>query len=166
MIDLYLLRHGIAVEPGTPGYNEENRPLTPEGRDKMETAAEGMRKLGIAFEALWASPLLRARETAEIVKALLPFKGKVEIEKGLLPGSSLRGLLEKLKDRREKSFLLAGHEPSLSEWIHSLLGADPGHSILMKKGALCHLKLHGDLRYPEAELLGLWQPRSLRLCAG
>jgi len=59
--------------------------------------------------------------------------------------------------------MLVGHEPSLSLWVQSLLGFETGHSILLKKGALCHLLLHGELL--EAELLALLQPRVLRLCA-
>ena len=41
-MDLYILRHGIAVEPGTPGYeNDADRPLTPEGQRKLEQIADG-----------------------------------------------------------------------------------------------------------------------------
>ena len=33
MNELYIVRHGIAVEPGTPGMPDDERPLTRQGRE-------------------------------------------------------------------------------------------------------------------------------------
>ncbi len=166
MITLYFLRHAIAEEPGTGTFTEETRPLTSEGIEKMEKAAQGMKNLGLEFQALWSSPLTRALQTAEIVKKAFDFKKDIEIEIGLSPGSSLQNLLKKISLRKEKSFLMTGHEPSLSLWIQSLLGMRPSNAVIMKKAALCHLQLHGDLLHPETELISLFQPKILRLAAG
>lgn len=165
MIDLYFLRHAIAEEPGTGHYTEEARPLTSEGIEKMGKAAQGMKNLGLEFQVIWSSPLTRALQTAEIVKKAFNFKKDIEVETGLAPGSSLPNLLKKISLRKEKSFLLTGHEPSLSLWIHALLGMRASNAVLMKKGALCHLQLHGDLSHPETELISLFQARALRLAA-
>ena len=35
MNELYILRHGIAVEPGTPGMPDDERPLTAKGEKRM-----------------------------------------------------------------------------------------------------------------------------------
>lgn len=164
--ELFILRHGIAVEVGTPGHTEETRELTPEGIEKMILATQGMKRLGIEFDVLFASPLKRAQQTAEIVKKYLPFEGKIETEALLCPGSSLPIFLKKLSLRKEKRFMIVGHEPSLSQWAQNLLGFERGNSILLKKGALCHLILHGELVRPKAELLALLQPRALRRSAG
>lgn len=164
--ELFILRHGIAVEVGTPGYTEETRELTPEGIEKMILATQGMKRLGIEFDALFASPLKRAQQTAEIVKKYLPFQGKIETEELLCPGSSLPLFLKKLSLRKEKRFMIVGHEPTLSQWAQNLLGCERGNSILLKKGALCHLILHGELPRVKAELVALLQPRALRQSAG
>ena len=72
IMDLYLLRHGIAVEPGSPGYAKDaDRPLTPEGERKLGQIAEAMEALELSFDLILSSPYVRARQTAEIVAATL-----------------------------------------------------------------------------------------------
>ena len=39
-MQLLLIRHGIAIERGTPGISDEDRPLTPEGEKKFRKAAQ------------------------------------------------------------------------------------------------------------------------------
>ena len=41
-MELLIVRHAIAVEQGTPGVSDEERPLTPEGRTKFTKAARGL----------------------------------------------------------------------------------------------------------------------------
>ncbi|HMO59622.1 MAG TPA: phosphoglycerate mutase family protein, partial [Roseiflexaceae bacterium] len=69
MLDLYLLRHGIAADATATG--DAARPLTAEGITKMEAAANGMLKLGIDIGLILSSPLVRAHETAAIVARTL-----------------------------------------------------------------------------------------------
>ena len=67
-MNLYILRHGIAVEHGAPGYAKDaDRPLTPEGERKLGQIAEAMKALELTFDLILSSPYLRARQTAEIV---------------------------------------------------------------------------------------------------
>ncbi len=164
-VELFFLRHAIALEAGTSHYSEESRPLTEEGIQKMRLEVKGMKHLGLSFEALLSSPLTRAHQTAEIVKKNLPFQGKIEIEEELRPGGSLSSLLKKISHRNEQIFLLVGHEPTLSQWVQNLLGFDSESSLLLKKGGLCHLLLAGNLSAPRAELRALLPPRVLRLSA-
>jgi len=63
---LYVLRHGVAEEVGPEGTDGSRR-LTPGGRRKLRAAAVGMRALGLTFDAILTSPLVRAAETAAIV---------------------------------------------------------------------------------------------------
>ncbi len=39
MNELYVVRHGIAVDPGTPGIPDDERPLTPKGEKRMREIA-------------------------------------------------------------------------------------------------------------------------------
>ena len=66
-MDLYLLRHAIAVDRDTPNIDDSERPLTVDGRKKMERVAEAMRALDLEFNWILTSPYLRALQTAEIV---------------------------------------------------------------------------------------------------
>lgn len=157
-MELYFLRHGIAVEAEEFKGPDSERPLTLEGRRKMIEEIQGMKALGISFDALLSSPWLRAKQTAELVKKHLPFEKDLEIEPLLIPGSPFEKLLKKLAERSVKSALLVGHEPSLSFWIQSLLEME--QSLRLKKGGLCHLSLE---ERGGVELLALWTPKSLRL---
>src|SRR5207247_1682185 len=67
---LYVLRHGVAEEVGPEGTDGSRR-LTPGGRRKLRAAAAGVRGLGVAFDAILTSPLVRAGETAAIVAEAL-----------------------------------------------------------------------------------------------
>ena len=67
-MELYILRHAIAVERGSPGFEEDStRPLTPAGEGKMRQIAKGMRALSVDPDLILSSPYVRARQTAEIV---------------------------------------------------------------------------------------------------
>lgn len=159
-MELYFLRHAIAIEPEEFKGSDVERPLSAEGRKKMIEEVQGMKALGISFDTLLSSPLLRARQTAELVKKHLPFAGEIQIEPLLIPGSNFEKLIEKLTQRDEKSVMLVGHEPSLSLWIQALIGMR--QSLRLKKGGLCHLLLEED-GARSVELLALFPPKSLRL---
>ena len=60
-VRLYLVRHAKAA----PGDPDELRPLTPEGREEARRLAE--RLAAERPDAVVTSPLLRARETAEVL---------------------------------------------------------------------------------------------------
>ncbi|KAB2839708.1 histidine phosphatase family protein, partial [bacterium] len=77
-VEIYFLRHAVAVLRGSGEVSDAERPLTAAGRSKMIAAVRGMRRLGVRFDALLSSPLLRAVQTAELVKKHLPFQGELE----------------------------------------------------------------------------------------
>ena len=66
---LIIIRHATAVPHGTPGYADEDRPLTPEGEAKFREAARGLARAYDRPDALLTSPWLRARQTAAIAGA-------------------------------------------------------------------------------------------------
>ena len=141
-MNLYVLRHGIAVEPGTPGYERDaDRPLTPEGERKLWRIAEAMEALELSFDLILSSPYLRALQTAEIVAKALKGRKKVELSESLTPGGSTKKLVELLNrvQPSPESVLLVGHEPYLSGLISLLVSGDAGFAVVMKKGGLCKL---------------------------
>ena len=161
-LQLYFLRHAVAVERGEGDFAEEERPLTVKGRQKMIDAIRGIRRLDLKIDALLSSPLIRALQTAELVRNHLPYDGALEIEEELKPEGSLKGFLENVKRRQATRVLLVGHEPSLSSWIQSLLGCGPRANLQLKKGGLCRLDLELASESSSSELIYLLQPRQLR----
>jgi phosphohistidine phosphatase len=141
-MDLYALRHGIAVEPGTPGYeNDADRPLTPEGERKLRQIADAVGALELSVDLIFSSPYLRARQTAEIVASALGAHKKLELSDALAPAGSIKKLIELLKRREPSpgSVLLVGHEPYLSGLISLLVSGKESFAVAMKKGGLCKL---------------------------
>lgn len=74
-MNLYLLRHGET------DWNAEGRlqgqtdiPLNEKGKVQMLQVAEELKKLGIRVDLVITSPLLRARQSAEIVSEMLGYK--------------------------------------------------------------------------------------------
>lgn len=140
-VNLYFLRHGIAVEPGTQGYTRDSdRPLTPEGERKLVKIAEAMEAMELSFDLVFSSPYVRACQTAEIVVKVLKRTKKLEFSDALVPAGSARKLVDLLNHIRPDDVLLVGHEPSMSELI-SLFTAGDANAIhvVMKKGGFCKL---------------------------
>jgi phosphohistidine phosphatase len=161
-MDLLLLRHAIAVDPGTSDVSDDSeRPLTKEGEKKMRRIARTMRALELPIDLILTSPFVRARQTAQIVAE--EFEKPLESTSFLEPGQSLEKLVS-LVQRRSKhagSIVLVGHEPSLSTLISVLIGGDANIGIALKKGGLC--RLHADaFHYGRcATLQWLLTPRQL-----
>ncbi|HWH77607.1 MAG TPA: phosphohistidine phosphatase SixA, partial [Candidatus Binatus sp.] len=89
-MNLYLMRHGIAVAANDPAVGHDSeRPLTNKGVKRMRRAARGLRRLKIPFDAILTSPVLRARQTAEIVAAALCMEASLEEISGLAPESTV-----------------------------------------------------------------------------
>jgi phosphohistidine phosphatase len=167
-MNLYLLRHGIAVEPGAPGYaTDADRPLLPKGERKLEEIAKAMAALELSFDLILSSPYRRANQTAELIAGSLKLRKRVEFCEDLTPGGSPKRVLERLThlDPVPENVLLVGHEPYLSDLISLLLSGESGLSIVMKKGGLC--KLSADqLRFgPCASLEWLATPKQMALMA-
>ncbi len=133
---LYFLRHGLADWPDWAGTDEE-RPLTLDGVEKMKAEAKKFKSLNLAPNVILASPLIRARQTADIVAERfgLPMK----VLPALAPGFDLKKLDKIVSDLDDaRVLMLVGHEPDFSTTISQLIGG--GH-IAMKKGGLARVDI-------------------------
>jgi phosphohistidine phosphatase len=163
-MELYLLRHGLAVERGTAGYEDDSRrPLTAKGKRKMERIARGMKSNGLSFDLILSSPFVRARQTAEMVARAFKATRRLKFSDHLSPDGELEDLIHDLKRlyQRPKSVLLVGHEPYLSHLMTTLLAGKPVFDVNFKKGGLCLLTA-GSLRQgPCATLEWLLTPKQM-----
>lgn len=167
-MDLYLLRHAIAVERGTPGFEADHlRPLIADGRVKMERIAAGMAALELRFDAILTSPYVRAEQTAEIAAAALGQRKKLRHEPALQADRSPQEFVARLAGKlaEHQRILAVGHEPFLSSLATLLLGLPGGSAVIMKKGGLCKLAIAQLKPKPVAQLEWLLTPRQLRLLA-
>jgi phosphohistidine phosphatase len=160
---LLLVRHGIAVEAGTGGISDEARPLTREGSQRFEEAAKGLARVCPPPDALLTSPLLRARQTAEIAAAAwggLPVRPEPSLASG-----DFDDFLKALAALGDAELVAAfGHEPTLSGWLARLLGSRASERFAFKKGGAALLELRK--RHSEGALLFVAPPRVLRALGG
>ncbi|MDX2232077.1 MAG: phosphohistidine phosphatase SixA [Leptolyngbyaceae cyanobacterium bins.349] len=140
-MELYLIRHGLAGEHGTYA-NDDERPLTAEGKQKTRQVAKRLVEFDLHFDWMLTSPLVRARQTAEI---LLEAGLAPQLEESVyLADGNLDGWLFWLKSWEPGSsrcLALVGHEPSLSEWAESLAFGRAIGSFQLKKAGIIGLYL-------------------------
>lgn len=140
---LYVMRHGIAEDFDPSSMRSDaDRKLTREGKDKLQEQAEGVAKLDLDVGLILMSPLVRARQTAEIIAAALKKKIPMEVANELVPNEDPERILELLAAKNVSvPTLLFGHEPHLSTLVSIVLTGKPDAAIEMKKGMLVGLEL-------------------------
>ncbi len=143
MIELYIVRHGIAVEHGAPGIPDDDRPLTPKGEKRMRQIARGLRRLDLTLDRIVTSPLPRASATAEIVAEELHAEDMLETADILRAGTDAATIMQWLRERTEDRLMIVGHNPALSDLITLLvLGSAPSGPQVhdLRKGGIAALE--------------------------
>ncbi len=166
-LSISFMRHGVAVDPGDFTGPDRERPLTADGRDKCLKAARGYLR---RFQPSWVltSPLLRARQTADLVmlaaqELSLPIKGPLVVE-ALALERNWEDWLEYLQHgagdwRAQPEILAIGHEPNLSLFTARHLGLRSPHWTFKKSGVAV-VELSTD--FEEGELVAFLPPKVLR----
>ncbi len=163
---LYLVRHGPAVDVGECNVvRDQDRMLSVDGLRRTREAARGLRNLEVAVERVVSSPLVRARQTAEIMAQILHPKLEVEIEDGLASGSDMRALLPWLAAQPQVATMLVGHMPDLSLLAALLLTNRDDAAIRFKKCATARFVFEAAARPRQGELEWLLQPAVLKSLA-
>lgn len=139
--NLYLIRHGIAGQHGDYATDRE-RPLTEEGKHKTRQVADRLSSLDLKFDLILTSPLVRAKQTAEILQAA-GLSQHLEEATYLAPGGNIQTWLDWLEDWKEseKSLALVGHEPDLSAWAETLIWGNIQGKLALKKTGVIGLTL-------------------------
>lgn len=166
-MELYVLRHGIAAERGTYA-DDGRRPLTPEGTAKMRKIAAAFGPLGVRVGMVLSSPLVRARQTADIAAEALDLP--VTIVEELSAGAPPADIVEAIEDHvpedadDEAAVMIVGHEPDLSRLVSLLVSGNDWSGVRMKKGGLCKLTI-GELRVGPCAILEwlLWPKQLVRI---
>jgi phosphohistidine phosphatase len=138
---LYLVRHGMAQERLGGGVtNDAQRPLTDEGRSETRTVAQALKRLGVKADLVVTSPLIRARQTAEIINDVIGGSERLKVSDSLAPGGSANFLFKFLKqlDSAEEIFCV-GHEPDVGRLAATLIWAGPELDIPFKKAGVCRV---------------------------
>lgn len=151
---LWMLRHGEAVPHDSKPDSE--RELTPRGRTQAEVAGQALAALNEEFAACYASPKVRAWETATLACAALNVRPVREdaLSNGFNRVDAL-ALLEAHADAEK--VLIVGHNPSFEQVVYDFTGA----RVDFKKGGVAAI----DARRTSGQLLVLLRPRELEAIA-
>jgi 2,3-bisphosphoglycerate-dependent phosphoglycerate mutase len=157
------LRHGESVG------NAENRfqghadfPLTERGREQARALAERWQTEGVTFERAFASPLRRARETAEIVCAALDVRLEIDQDWMELNNGRMSGLRPEEAEQvyKQPDFMTPyTHfgETGESRWemylragrnIQKLLDAPAGRTLVVSHGGILNMTMYAVLSIP------------------
>jgi phosphohistidine phosphatase len=148
---VWLLRHGDA-EPGDG--DDAARRLTDKGVRQSRAAGAALAALGVRFDAVLASPRIRALDTARLAAEALG-GGEVEVHGALSGDFDADDLAELLAGfGPDARLLLVGHEPDFSELVGDLTGG----RVDLKKGGIAVLRLD---RSGHGELVALLRPADL-----
>lgn len=106
------MRHG-AAEDRAPSGRDIDRSLTPAGRATVRRVALAVRDAQPPpIERLIASPLVRAQQTAEIVRSILCPDIDIDTDEDLAPDASAYELVVRLAGASRAVFLV-GHQPNI-----------------------------------------------------
>ncbi len=158
---LFLLRHGIAIDQDDPGCpDDRERYLTKVGIEKTERACRGLASLGFQPQAVISSPLVRARQTAELAVSALGFEGEIEQDEALAWMYPPPKFLARLSRRTESGILVTGHAPHLDDLVGLLCGSERAFTSIKKAGTV---ELHCiNVAAGGAYLIAHYPPRVLR----
>ena len=156
---LYLLRHATAVDVAP---SDAKRELTHEGREEAQIAGAALAELGVRLSHILSSPLLRARQTAEIAAKALKFPGDVEFLEELANNTTTAALLKALKPLASAGeIMLVGHMPALSEHLAALTGAETAQAFPLGKASVACIEME-QLRAGTGQLRWLMRQKQLR----
>lgn len=164
-MELYLIRHGIAVDKGSDIPDEE-RTLTTQGRQKTQKVAKRLAALGLRFDLILTSPLVRSRQTAEILHNY-GLSRQIKEAGALAPGGKIQDWLGWLGQWQQAasgalSLALVGHQPNLAQWAEILVWGEVRDVIELKKAGIIGLKLpETESPVGQSQLFWLTQPKLL-----
>ena len=140
-MNLYIVRHAIAIQRGTPGYEDDSaRPLTGAGSKKMKKIAKGLESQGIELDVILTSPYVRARDTAKILAKRFNRMDQVFFSDNLIPPGNFESLVLEIREKYDvANIALVGHEPMLSSLVSWLIKGDMDAKVVMKKGGVAYL---------------------------
>ncbi|MGJ5675057.1 MAG: phosphohistidine phosphatase SixA [Nostochopsis sp.] len=142
-MEIYLIRHGIS-EAATDDIKDQERQLTKEGRQKTEKVARRFKNLGLHFDLIVTSPLVRAKQTADILIAS-GLSSQMEECTHLVPDGHIYSWvvnwLEPKNFAPNTQLALVGHEPCLSHWAEIIVWGEVKERLVLKKAGMIGIKV-------------------------
>jgi phosphohistidine phosphatase len=160
-LELYLIRHGVAATRGDEYPDDSKRPLTSDGIARLRREAKGLDALDVSFDVILSSPLVRARQTADVFAEVMNGKPPVQTVEALTPAGNPAAVIHELgRHMRKAKIALVGHEPNMGELAAHLIGSKV--PVPFKKGAICRVDFSVFPPKGKGQIVWFLPPRVLR----
>jgi phosphohistidine phosphatase len=168
-MQIILIRHGIA-ESASPDRCDFDRALTEKGRKRLKDTLPALISCIQFLEKIliWSSPLVRARETAEIAAEIFRVES-ISYHDCIGEGNrnKLGQELHKLQPSEDCTLIIVGHEPDMGRWAEALCGealtfgkgAAAGISYVVDRTKIGTLPMTGTLQF-------FYQPEQMEKLSG
>lgn len=160
---LILIRHAKAEERDASRYPDDAfRPLSDIGRREQATLAQALKRMGVTFDHLAASPRVRARQTAEILAREMSWEKPLDISDALGEAFTVKQVIKWLQGYPDDATVACvGHEPDLSEFASAMLSSDDSLWIDFKKSGVLAMEFHGYPAPDKGVLLYFLRPKEI-----
>jgi len=163
-MNLYLMRHADAGVPRENPVLDAKRALVKEGKQQCMLMAGVLAGLKVQVDVIIASPLKRARQTAQFVATEMGFDQPILSSPALAPDGEFAAFQQLIgQHSAREGVLVVGHNPNLHQFIARLLSgnghANGGGCIRLRKGGVARI----DMAKHPAQLQWLIDPRLARI---
>lgn len=141
-MELYIIRHGVAVDLGSEVSDEGQRYLSIHGRNHCKIVAQRLKDMHVSFDAILTSPLVRAVQTAELFGSVLKFENEIRTAAELIGGHTLARFVQMLKrNSHYRSIGIFGHAPDVNSFSLGLIGGSnrSGMQLNFKNASVCKI---------------------------
>jgi phosphohistidine phosphatase len=149
---LYIVRHAWAEERDADRFPDDDlRPLTGEGKKRFGRMMERLIAAGFRPTLIATSPLVRCRQTAELIVKHLSSPAQLAELDALRPGADLKQLIDWTARQAGQTIAWIGHAPDVSELTAAFVG-DGTAAIRFAKGAVAAIEFARDIAPGKGEL--------------
>lgn len=132
-MNVFIMRHG---EAEVSAETDARRELTQEGKDDITQMATTYADDLAQVDVIWASPYVRAQQTAQLMSACL--SKPVVTQPFLPPNGNPIDVLGALESHRDQTVLMVSHQPLVGILVDGLARLEPGR-YRMGTGSLAYL---------------------------
>jgi phosphohistidine phosphatase len=158
---LYIVRHAWAAERDDARYPDDRlRPLTDEGRKRFSSFLKKVAGQAFRPALVATSPLVRCRQTADLIAEHFSDGPRIVERPELAPGSDLEGLISWTAQQDGEPIAWIGHAPDVGRLAATLIGNSTA-SIHLAKGAICLIEFDATIAAGRGELQWLLTAKAL-----
>jgi len=152
---LYLIRHAWAAERDNERYpNDDLRPLTSDGKKRFAKMLDRLSDVKIRPTWIATSPLVRCRQTADILAKSLSKPVEIIELVSLRPESDLGEVLAWTAQHKDEEIAWVCHAPAVSDFAAALIG-DGSAAIRFSKGSIAAIRFDQAVERNAGELAWL-----------